>query len=232
MKRYPITQNSQEWLDFKWGKFSGSSARTAKPLTRGEDRTAPGVWTALAGMVAIPPDGEKPMDRGHRIENEALEYYEQAYGVTINKDCGVWVSDENERMMFSPDGDDGKDEPETSYEVKALGSDKHLKIMFKDLFARESQGENYEPIESLPNDYGAYYQDQAVEAFVINDKLQEHHVIFYDDRVAREELKMHVITIKREQILDRIELQKQQQKDAIEQAQKALAYIYRRKGIN
>lgn len=231
MKRLPIQQNTQEWLDFKWGKVSGSNSKKAYPLSRGSDRTAPIVWHVLAGMVTIPPSGEKPMDRGHRIENEALEYYEKAHNATINKDCGIWVSEENERMMFSPDGDDGKDEPEHSYEVKALSSEKHLKIIFKDLYAQERDGENYNPIDSLPNDYSEYYQDQAIDAFVINDKLKVHTVIFYDDRVAREELVMHVIEIRREQIQDRIDALKQHQKDAIESAQKALAYIYRRKGI-
>lgn len=231
MKRLPIQQNTQEWLDFKWGKVSGSNSKKAYPLSRGSDRTAPIVWHVLAGMVAIPPNGEKPMDRGHRIENEALAYYEKLHDVTINKECGIWLSDDNERMMFSPDGDDGTDEPEHSYEVKVLGSEKHMKIIFKDLYAQELNGDNYNPIDSLPNDHGEYFQDQAVDAFVNNDKLKVHTVIFYDDRVAREELVMHVIEIKREQIQDRIEELKQHQRDAIESAQKALAYIYRRKGI-
>ena len=232
MKRLPIPQNTQEWLDFKWGKISGSSAKTARPLSRGADRTPAGVWNVLAGMIALPPDGEKAMDRGHRIEDEALEYYEKAHNVKINKDTGVWVSDENERMMFSPDGDDGKDEPEQSYEVKALGSEKHLKIIFKDLYAQEMDGKDYNPIESIPNEAGAYYRDQAIDAFVINDKLKRHTVIFYDDRVAREELVMHTIDITREQIQDEIDLLLHQQKDTINQARKTLAYIYRRKGIS
>lgn len=232
MKRIPIKQNTQEWLDEKWGKISGSSAKSARPLSRGSDRTAPGLWKVLAGLIALPPSGEKPMDRGHRIEDEALEYYEKTTGKVINKDAGIWVSDEDDRMMFSPDGDDGKDEPEQSYEVKALGSEKHLKIIFKDLYAQELDGDNYNPIESLPNEAGAYYRDQAIDAFVVNDKLKVHTIIFYDDRVAREELVMHVIEIKREQIQDEVDILLYQQKDTIVAARKALAYIYRRKGIN
>ena len=231
MKRLPIAQNTQDWLDFKWGKLSGSSAKSARPLQRGKDRTAPGVWSVLAGMVALPPSGEKAMERGHRIEDEALEYYEKTHNVKINKDAGVWVSDLDERMMFSPDGDDGKDEPEQSYEVKALGSEKHLKIIFKDLYAREMDGTDYLGFNSLPNDAGAYYRDQAIDAFVVNDKLKRHTVIFYDDRVAREELVMHTIDITREQVQDEVDLLLQQQRDTIEAARKALAYIYRRKGI-
>lgn len=230
MKYLPLQQNSSEWFDFRYGKVTGSEAKDIKPLSRGTDRTPAGFWKLLASRLSIKPDGEKEDERGHRLEPIAIAEYAKKTGIPFRTGCGVWVSDHDDNVMFSPDGEEDVEQPTYSAEVKALSSDKHIKAIIKDLILKKDV-ENYNPIYSVPEEQGAYYRDQAIQAFVVNDKLQEHHFLLYDDRVAFEELKLYAIVIKREHVQDLVNKKLEQQAETWMNVRKQMAFLIRELNI-
>jgi hypothetical protein len=231
MKYLHIEQNSQEWFDFRYGKLTGSEAKLIKPLSRGADRTPAGFWKLLAHKLAMKPDGEDERERGHRLETIAITEYALRTGKPFRcgKDVGVWVSDEDDNVTFSPDGDEPTESPTYSAEVKALGSDKHIKAITKDLLAKKK--EEYNPIYSVPEEIGAYYRDQATQAFVVNELLEEHHFLLYDDRMAFEELKLYALVIKREHVQEIVDQKKAEQAETWLNVRRQMAFLIRELGI-
>jgi hypothetical protein len=229
MKYLQIEQNSQEWFDFRYDKLNGSEAKYVKPLQRGADRTPAGFWKLLAHKLAMRPDGEKEDERGHRLEPIAVSEYAQKTGKPFRTNCGMWVSDHDANTTFSPDGEEPTDQPTYSAEVKALSSDKHIKVIAKDIKAKKEEG--YNPINSVPDEQGAQYRDQAIQAFVVNDKLEEHHFLMYDDRMAFEELKLYAIVIKRKDVQELVERRKAEQAETWLNVRKQMAFLIRELNI-
>lgn len=229
MKYLKIEQNSQEWFDFRYDKLTGSEAREVKPLSRGADRTPAGFWKLLASKLFQKADSEKPDERGHRLEPIAIAEYSQKTGIPFRTGCGVWISDADGNTTFSPDGEEPVDKPTYSAEVKALSSDKHTKAIIKDLILKKN--DDYNPIYSVPDEVGAYYRDQAVQAFVVNEKLQKHHFLLYDDRAAFEELKLYAIVIERKHVQELVDQRKAEQAETWLNVRKQMAFLIRELGI-
>lgn len=230
MKYLQIQQNSQEWFDYRYGKLTGSEAKLVKPLSRGSDRTPAGFWKLLAHRLAVKPDGEKEDDRGHRLEPIAIAEYAQKAGIPFRTGCGVWISDHDENTTFSPDGEEPCDAPTYSAEVKALSSSKHIKAIVNDLIAKKR--DDYNPIYSVPDEYGAQYRDQAIQAFVVNEGLKEHHFLMYDDRAAFEELKLYVIVIRREHVQEMVDQKLREQAETWLNVRKQMAFLIRELNIH
>lgn len=227
MRYIYLQQNSQEWLDFRSDKITGTTAKNIKPKSRGEDRTPAGFWKLLASKLAMRPDGEAADDRGHRLEPTAIQEFSKLSGLPMRTECGVWLDDSNDSIMFSPDGEEPVEEPTYSAEVKALSSDKHIKFIFMDIMAKKQDG--YNPIYSVPDSWEdrALYRDQAIQAFVVNDKLQTHYFILYDDRVAFEQLRLYVIPIKRSDVQELVDKAKETQAKAWLDVRKTIAFLIR-----
>jgi hypothetical protein len=229
MKYLQIEQNSQEWFDFRYDKLNGSEAKLVKPLSRGADRTPAGFWKLIAHRLAFKPDGEKEDERGHRLEPIAVAEYAAKTGFPFRTNCGVWISDHDENTTFSPDGEEPVKQPTYSAEVKALNSDKHIKAIVNDLKAKKLEG--YNPIYSVPDEQGAQYRDQAVQAFVVNEKLKAHHFLLYDDRMAYEELKLYAIVIKRKDVQELVDQKKAEQAETWLNVRKQMAFLLRELNI-
>lgn len=142
-------------------------------------------YELLAHKVAVPEEGdETPLDRGTRLESEAIEVFSNKIGKEISNDLVMWVSDENDSLAYSPDGVISKEEVA---EIKCLSSAHHLYIYYE-------------------KDIPAEYRKQNLQAFIVNDKLEKLHFVCYDPRIPN--LPIHWITINREDIADEIELYK------------------------
>ena len=89
-------------------------------------------WKFLAETMAEQPDNENPMARGHRLEPENITLtlqqlgYEQEDCIT---DCGIWESDEDDRLACSPDAYENTENPTWAIECKSLGSAYHLQAV-------------------------------------------------------------------------------------------------------
>ena len=151
-------------------------------------------YRLLAHKIAVPEEGdEDPMERGSRLEAEALEKFSTVIGAPISNELVMWVSDKNDSLASSPDG--VIDETEV-VETKCLSSAEHLFIYYE---------------KEIPTKY----EKQNLQAFIVNDNLQTLHFVCYDPRIPA--LPIHSITIKREDIADRIALYKQYEMQLMEE---------------
>lgn len=152
----------EEWLLARTGKITGTGLRevySEKGIKK------PGFWELVAERVATEPDGENPMERGSRLEPEAIARFEMDTKKGVNRDLVIWVREDNENIAISPDGSVGKTE---AVEVKCLGSAKHIEAYFTQKIPKE-------------------YEHQATQYFVVNDKLKKLYFVFYDPRVRHKD---------------------------------------------
>lgn len=201
MKLLKISQQEsrETWLEARIGKITGTKAGKIRPLSRGADRTPVGFWELLAEKLAIAPDGEPVMDRGVRLENQALELTAQKYELELDFDPGFWLSDFSDEIASSPDAAEPGDKPTYAAEAKCLSSANHLKYVIKDKWAQKKP--DYNSFEQIPREY----HDQVLQYFVVNEHLKTLYFTLYDDRVAVEELAHHVIKVERKNIKEQAE---------------------------
>lgn len=213
------SEDTAVWLEFRRGKIGGSDVKGIKPLTRGTDRTPQGFWKVLAGRVSIAPDGEKAIDRGHRIENEGAIRTGELFKLDLDLDPGVWQSDLDENIILSPDATEKGNKPTYAVENKSFDSDNHLKIIVMDRRAKKLN--DYNPFNSLPKEN----QDQAIDYFVVNENLETLYWTLYDDRIALPHLEHYVIVINRKDIEGQIEELKDIQTTMLAEIEKLLKEI-------
>jgi hypothetical protein len=85
----------------------------------------------LADKLSIEDNSENPMERGHTLEQEAIDKFTEMTGKKVVR-TGMWVSDENENIACSPDGMISDTE---AVEIKCLSASRHLEAFFtKDEF--------------------------------------------------------------------------------------------------
>lgn len=137
---------------------------------------------------------ESAMDRGVRLESEAVEAFEQATGKMVDR-VGFIESDDNEFMGCSPDGliiNNGN--YNEAIEVKCLSSANHVRAWV----------ENEPPKE---------HYAQIVQMFIVNEDLETLYFVLYDPRVTVHPL--HIIPMTRESFGDDIADYKKQELEFI-----------------
>lgn len=161
-------------------------------------------WKFLAETMAEQPDGENPMERGHRLEPENIRLtlqqlgYEEKDCVT---DCGIWENDEDPRLACSPDAYQNNPEPTWAIECKSLGSAYHLQAVIPwmihsqyirshtlpdnladtatQVLPAETTSRDTTGMDFIPDTYRA----QALQYFVVCDTLETLYFSLYDPRV-------------------------------------------------
>jgi putative phage-type endonuclease len=193
MKIINVVQNSAEWDEIRKGKITGSKLNDIV-VKRGTGKKI-GFYELIADRVATQPDGEDPMERGHRLEDEALDLYEKQVGKLQR---GVFaISDDNPNMAISHDAINKKHTH--AVEVKCLSSAKHLQAYFE---------------QQIPSEY----EFQRLQYFIINPELQQLDFVFYDPRVTCKQL--HSISFFRKDLEEEIEQYKQYQIDILAEVDK------------
>lgn len=226
MKIYRTEQQSQERLDARRGKVMGSKVKGVRRQSRNSDKRYQTFWDIIGEKMAIAADGESPMDRGHRVEPDALAAAGQILGLEFDTDPGMWISDLDDDMGVSPDGAEpveGDALPTYGGEVKSLSSGNHLRFIYEDRIARQLP--DYNPIDSVPNEEKHYFRDQVIQYFVINEKLETMYFILHDDRIVVDHLVTYIITIKRSDIAHLIEDNTNMQFEALMQINKIVAEL-------
>ena len=97
--------------------------------------------------VGVEMDYENPMDRGTRLEPEAIKAFEFETGKSVEI-TGFCQNDENDHIAYSPDGIISDEE---DVEIKCMGGKNHVKMWLKN---------------EVPSDY----RWQNVQAFIVNHK--------------------------------------------------------------
>jgi predicted phage-related endonuclease len=149
----------EDWKDGRKGKITGSKLGDIVTL-RGDGKKV-GYWQLLADRLSIDPDEEYPMERGHRLEEEAIARFTKETSKEVDTSLVILIRDDDETIAVSPDGIISEYE---QIEVKCLKSAKHLEAYFT---------------QKVPKEY--YYQ--TLQYFIVNDSLETLHVVMYDPRV-------------------------------------------------
>lgn len=161
-------------------------------------------WKFLAETMAEQPDGENPMTRGHRLEPENIQLTLQQLGYKQEDcitDCGIWESDEDNRIACSPDAYQASENPTWAIECKSLGSAYHLQAVIPwmihsqyirshtlpdnladtaaQVLPTETTSRDATGMDFIPDTYRA----QALQYFVVCDTLETLYFSMYDPRV-------------------------------------------------
>lgn len=175
-------EDQAEWLTARMGKITGTRLKDLV-VKRGTGKKI-GFYELIAERIGLPADGENPMDRGHRLEDEAVERYEEMTGKKVDKAMVIWSREDNLDIAVSPDGMiEGTEETE-ALEIKCLSSARHIEAYLT---------------KQIPDEY--HYQ--KLQYFIVNDKLQKLTFAFYDPRLKVADF--FLIEVNRADVLKEIE---------------------------
>ncbi len=176
-------QGSDEWKEFRKGKISGT--RLGEVYSSRGGRKI-GFYETIAERLSLDPDEENRMERGLRLESEAIEQFEDVMDLKVDR-VGVCVSDVNPAIIQSPDGLIRKSPKSKIYdravEVKCLSPARHLMAVI----------ENEVPKE---------FESQMIQYFIVNEHLETLYFVFYDPRIPS--VPFHIIEVTRQELGDRI----------------------------
>lgn len=183
MQIIEVDQNTEEWQELRRGKITGSKLSGITPKTRGAGKKI-GFYELLAERLALEEEAEDPMERGHRLEPEAIQIFQEKHGKTVES-VGFCVSDLNANIALSPDGlIKVEDKYREAVEVKCLSAAHHLEAYFE---------------QKIPKDY----DEQVLQYFIVNEDLETLHFTFYDPRIKA--ISMFTITVTRAELEGRIQ---------------------------
>jgi predicted phage-related endonuclease len=120
------------------------------------------------------------MDRGKRLEDEAIERFVKETGKKVNTDLVLWMRDDDENIAISPDGAIGKT---AAVECKCLSSARHIEAWLT---------------KAIPDEY----EYQVLQYFIVNDSLKTLYFVFYDPRMPKD---FFYFEVKRKDVQERVD---------------------------
>lgn len=201
MKTYKdIKQGTDEWHHIRKGKITGT---TLKAIMGTPKARQDAIYEIIAERltVGVETDYENPMDRGTRLEPDAIALFEIEYGKTVER-VGFCEDDENGKIANSPDG--LIQEEDAAVEAKCPGGKNYVKMWIKN---------------EVPDEYTW----QTVQYFVVNPKLNKLYFLGYNPDIPVHPL--HVIEINREDILEDIVEARKAQEEFLKEVEALLEGI-------
>lgn len=203
MKIVDVEQGTDEWLEYRKGKISGTLLGA---LYSKKGNRKIGFYEMLAERLSLDPDEENRMARGLRLEEEAIARFERDYNKIVER-VGICVHDDHPDIINSPDGiilNDKEKKYLEAVEVKCLSPARHLQCVV----------ENVVPPE---------FEAQMLQYFIVNPDLEILYFVFYDPRVTSKD--MHVIPVTRDELDDRPASYLQFQLDQLDEINKLVKEI-------
>jgi hypothetical protein len=154
--------------------------------------------------VAEEPDDENAMERGSRLEDEAIAEFEKSTEHKVDR-VGLCVSDFDDRIAVSPDGlikQNGK--YNMAIEVKCLSSAKHIQAYFEDTYPSE-------------------YEEQVLQYFVVCEDLDLLFFVLYDPRVTAKPLL--TFCVQRKDVQEKVDLLRNQEIEMINRIDSMVAEL-------
>ncbi len=183
-------ETKEYWMEARKGKITGSRLKDIV-VKRGTDEKI-GFYEIIAERIAQPADEENAMERGIRLEEEAIEVFQEQTKLKVDTSLVIWESEDNKDIAISPDGFISVKE---AVEVKCLSSAKHVEAIIT---------------KQLPSEY----EFQKLQYFIVNDKLEKLYFVMYDPRMP-DNLKLHYFTIERKDIEEDIKTYKKYQEEKL-----------------
>ncbi len=186
-------EDEKEWRETRRIKITGT--RLKDILIKKGKKKKIGFYQLIADRIGIPPDDENPMERGKRLEPEAIKIFEKETKKNVDSSLMMWVREDNENIAISPDGVISKTE---AIEVKCLGSAHHIEALITG---------------NIPSEY----EDQVIQYFIVSDELKTLYLTFYDPRIKYKTF--FYLTITREQLEEKIEAYREQQETTLKEVE-------------
>jgi putative phage-type endonuclease len=190
MTKITTFENENDWLEFRKSKITGTKLKDI--VTKRGNGTKIGVYQLIADRLAT-EDDENPMDRGHRLEKEAIEHLSNLTGKKFITDLVIMSREDNPNLAWSPDG--YSKDLKSAAEVKCLRSAIHIQTIIEN---------------KIPDEY----KEQSIQPFIVCDELETLYMTFYDPRIVSRPL--HVIEIKREDVEKDITFYKEYEKKTLQ----------------
>lgn len=197
-------KTKDEWLDARAGKITGSSLKDIITL-RGDGKKV-GYWKLIADRLAEPASGEDVMERGNRLEEEAIKLFTDTTGKDVNTDLVILTRDDDDSIAISPDGyieTNGK--VTEAVEVKCLNSASHIEAIVTGKIPKE-------------------YHFQVLQYFIVNDDLEILYFVMYDPRFI-DRLQLKIFTIDRAELQDEVEMYLKYQRDTLKEVDEIVAKL-------
>ena len=175
MKKHNVEQKTDEWHHLRKGKLTGTTVKSIMGTPKARQEA---IYEIIAERLTVGVEGEYPenaMDRGNRLEPDAIAAFELETGKTVER-TGFCEDDSNAFIANSPDGLIGDTE---AVEAKCLGGKNHVKMW-------------------LTNEVPDEYKWQVVQYFVVNEKLEKLYFVGYNPDI--EIHPMHVIEVERAEL--------------------------------
>lgn len=203
MKLYSnIDQGSDAWFHIRKGKITGTTAKAIMGTPKARQEA---MYEIIAERLTVGVEAdteyENPMDRGIRLEPEAVAAFEFETGKKTEM-VGFCESDDNEFIGNSPDR-------------LIVGIPEALEV-------KCPMGKNYVKAW-LTNKVPDEYEAQKLQYFVINDELETLHFALYNPNIPVHPL--HIIVVERKDILKEIEEAKKAQEVFIDEVNTILEKI-------
>lgn len=159
-------ENERDWLEARRGKITGSRLHKLV-IKRGTEKKIE-FYEMLAERLSKPlAEGEvklSPLDHGHAYESEAISRFEQMTGKEVDCTKCIWSREDNPNIAISPDGVVKETDNTEAVEAKCLSEANHLKAYLT---------------KQIPDDY----EEQKLQYFIVNDKLQKLTFCFLNPRL-------------------------------------------------
>jgi len=183
--------NEHDWLEGRKEKITGTKLKDIL-VKRGTGKKV-GFYQLIADRLAI-EDDENPMERGHRLECEAIDLLTETTGIKFNTDLVIITRDDNPNIAWSPDG--FTDDHKIGAEVKCLKSALHIQAIIED---------------KIPSEY----REQSIQPFIVNDELEILYFTFYDPRLVSRPF--HIIEVKRSDVEAEVALYKEYEEKTLKE---------------
>ena len=201
MQLHKMDQGSQEWHHIRKGKITGT---TLKAIMGTKAARQEALYEIVAERLTNGrelQEGENAMDRGNRLEPEAVAIFEFETGKKTEK-IGFAQSDRNDFIGNSPDRMISNTKEEEMLEIKCPLGKNYVKMWEKD---------------EVPDEYS----HQVTQYFVVNDNLKTLYFMGYNPNIPVHPF--HIMTIKRESILYEIESARDAQETFLQEVEANLA---------
>jgi putative phage-type endonuclease len=199
MKKIKTVQRSDEWKHLRKGKVTGT---TLKAILGTPKARQDAVYEVIAERlsVGIPDEDENAMDRGIRLEPEAIAMFEMETDKHVET-IGLCEEENNPLMANSPDGLIGDSE---AIEVKCMGGKNHVKLWITN---------------TVPDEY----KWQVVQYFVVNEKLEKLYFVGYNPDIPVHPL--HIIEVHKNEIHNDILMAYDKQEEFLQEVEGILKKI-------
>lgn len=201
MKKHQVNQKSDEWFHLRKGKITGTDLKAimGTPKARQEAK-----YDIIAQRLTVGVDNdtsyENAMERGNRLEPEAIAMFEFETGKRVER-IGLCEDDNNPMVANSPDGLIGKNE---AIEVKCMGGKNHIKMC-------------------ITNEVPDEYKWQVVQYFIVNEDLEKLYFVGYNPDIPSRSLK--IIEVAREDIQEKIQEAKFAQNKFLDEVDEVLSTL-------